>query len=102
MSHLYYDLINRLIKVLQYASDEDDFYDRTRKKPSKQKGADGKSVETADSLIEKKDTINKQIEEKKKLLDEEKNKVVPTNDDAAETGDELDAFMSGLSSQLGL
>ncbi|KAK1438944.1 hypothetical protein QVD17_04757 [Tagetes erecta] len=84
----------------EYMSDEDDFYDRTRKKPSKQKGADGKSVETADSLIEKKDTINKQIEEKRKLLDEEKNKVVPSNDDAAETGDELDAFMSGLSSQL--
>ncbi|XP_076883354.1 uncharacterized protein LOC143532088 [Bidens hawaiensis] len=84
----------------EYMSDEDDFYDRTKKKPSKQKGADGKSVETADSLIEKKDAINKQIEEKQKLLVEEQNKVVPTNDDVAETGDELDAFMSGLSSQL--
>ncbi|KAI3813281.1 hypothetical protein L1987_18001 [Smallanthus sonchifolius] len=84
----------------EYVSDEDDFYDRTRKKPSKQKGTDGKSVETADSLIEKRDTINKQIEEKKKLLVDEKNRVVPTNDDVAETGDELDAFMSGLSSQL--
>ncbi|KAF5779453.1 putative forkhead-associated (FHA) domain, SMAD/FHA domain superfamily [Helianthus annuus] len=85
----------------EYVSDEDDFYDRTKKKPSKQKGTDGKSsVETADSLIEKKDAINKQIEEKKKLLADEKNKVVPTNDDVAETGDELDAFMSGLSSQL--
>ncbi|KAM0010187.1 putative peptidylprolyl isomerase [Helianthus debilis subsp. tardiflorus] len=84
----------------EYVSDEDDFYDRTKKKPSKQKGTDGKSVETADSLIEKKDAINKQIEEKKKLLADERNKVVPTNDDVAETGDELDAFMSGLSSQL--
>ncbi|KAI7752201.1 hypothetical protein M8C21_022176, partial [Ambrosia artemisiifolia] len=84
----------------EYLSDEDDFYDRTKKKPSKQKGADGKSVETADSLIEKKDAISKQIEEKEKLLADEKNKAVPTNDDVAETGDELDAFMSGLSSQL--
>ncbi|XP_076920130.1 uncharacterized protein LOC143581180 [Bidens hawaiensis] len=84
----------------EYMSDEDDFYDRTKKKPSKQKGTDGKSVETADSLITKKDAINKQIEEKQKLLVEEQNKVVPTNDDVAETGDELDAFMSGLSSQL--
>ena len=91
-----------MIELLYIASDEDDFYDRTKKKPSKQKGADGQSVETADSLLDKKDAINKQIEEKKKLLADEKNKVIPEQDDAAETGDELDAFMSGLSSQLGL
>ncbi|GKB58683.1 kanadaptin [Tanacetum coccineum] len=84
----------------EYMSDEDDFYDRTKKKPSKQKGADGQSVETADSLLDKKDAINKQIEEKKKLLADEKNRVIPEQDDAADTGDELDAFMSGLSSQL--
>ncbi|PWA92521.1 SMAD/FHA domain-containing protein [Artemisia annua] len=84
----------------EYMSDEDDFYDRTKKKPSKQKGADGQSVETADSLLDKKDAINKQIEEKKKLLADEKNKVIPEQDDTADTGDELDAFMSGLSSQL--
>lgn len=84
----------------EYMSDEDDFYDRTKKKPSKQKGADGQSVETADSLLDKKEAINKQIEEKKKLLADEKNRVIPEQDDAADTGDELDAFMSGLSSQL--
>ncbi|KAK9052494.1 hypothetical protein SSX86_029123 [Deinandra increscens subsp. villosa] len=84
----------------EYVSDEDEFYDRTRKKPSKQKGTDGKSVETADSLIEKKDAISMQIEEKKKLLVDEKNRVVTIKDDVAETGDDLDAFMSGLSSQL--
>ncbi|KAL8266263.1 hypothetical protein R6Q59_003607 [Mikania micrantha] len=84
----------------EYVSDEDEFYDRTRKKPSKQKGTDGKSVETADSLTEKKNAIDKQIEEKKKLLADEKNQAVRTNNDVPETGDELDAFMSGLSSQL--
>ncbi|CAH1413238.1 unnamed protein product [Lactuca virosa] len=84
----------------EYMSDEDDFYDRTRKKPSKQKGAEGQAIETADSLLDKKDAIDKQIEEKKKSILDEKNRVVTENDDVAETGDELDAFMSGLSSQL--
>ncbi|KAI3503204.1 hypothetical protein L1887_31642 [Cichorium endivia] len=84
----------------EYMSDEDDFYDRTRKKPSKQKGSEGQSIETADSLLDKKDAIDKQIEEKKKSILDEKNRVIPENDDVAEAGDELDAFMSGLSSQL--
>ncbi|CAI9276787.1 unnamed protein product [Lactuca saligna] len=84
----------------EYMSDEDDFYDRTRKKPSKQKGAEGQAIETADSLLDKKDAIDKQIEEKKKSILDEKNRLILENDEVAETGDELDAFMSGLSSQL--
>lgn len=84
----------------EYMSDEDEFYDRTRKKPSKQKGADGQSIETADSLLDKKDSVNRLIEEKKKLLLDEKNRVAAANEDVAGTEDELDAFMSGLSSQL--
>ncbi|KAJ9564089.1 hypothetical protein OSB04_000055 [Centaurea solstitialis] len=83
-----------------YMSDEDEFYDRTRKKPSKQKGAESQSVETADSLLDKKESINKEIEEKKKLLVDEKNRVIAENEDVGEAGDVLDAFMSGLSSQL--
>ncbi|XP_071701975.1 uncharacterized protein [Rutidosis leptorrhynchoides] len=85
----------------EYMSDEDDFYDRTKKKPSKQKGANGQSVETADSLLDKKDALSKQIEEKKKSIDDEKNRLASAGDaSSAEPGDELDAFMSGLSSQL--
>ncbi|XP_024974435.1 kanadaptin isoform X2 [Cynara cardunculus var. scolymus] len=83
-----------------YMSDEDEFYDRTRKKPSKQKGAESQSIETADSLLDKKDAINREIEEKKKLLVDEKNRVIADSEDVGEAGDVLDAFMSGLSSQL--
>ncbi|KAI3665792.1 hypothetical protein L6452_44426 [Arctium lappa] len=83
-----------------YMSDEDEFYDRTRKKPSKQKGAESQSVETADSLLDKKDAINREIEEKKKLLVDEKNRMIADTEDVGEAGDVLDAFMSGLSSQL--
>lgn len=90
------------MRITWYGSDEDDFYDRTRKKPSKQKGAEGQAIETADSLLDKKDAIDKQIEEKKKSILDEKNRLILENDEVAETGDELDAFMSGLSSQLGL
>ncbi|KVI02613.1 Forkhead-associated (FHA) domain-containing protein [Cynara cardunculus var. scolymus] len=78
----------------------DEFYDRTRKKPSKQKGAESQSIETADSLLDKKDAINREIEEKKKLLVDEKNRVIADSEDVGEAGDVLDAFMSGLSSQL--
>ncbi|EPS74444.1 hypothetical protein M569_00311, partial [Genlisea aurea] len=84
-----------------FSSDDDDFYDRT-KKPSKQKannGADIKSVQTADSLLDKKEALLKQIEEKQKSLPdiERPEEVVSANagDDA------LDEYMSTVSSQLG-
>ncbi|KAK3012393.1 hypothetical protein RJ639_010558 [Escallonia herrerae] len=82
----------------EYLSDDDEFYDRAKKMPSKQKGAN-QSIETADSLLDKKDSISKEMEDKRKLLLDEKNKMAPETV-AAEAGDALDAYMSGLSSQL--
>lgn len=80
-------------------SDDDEFYDRTKKK-SANKSANTQSVETADSLLDKKEILLKEMEEKKKLLLEEKNM---TSEPMVEqdTGDALDAYMSGLSSKLG-
>ncbi|BAS97233.1 Os06g0275900 [Oryza sativa Japonica Group] len=78
-------------------SDEDDFYDRTKKKSSSHKSSE-QQVETADSLLDKKDTITSDIESKKKLVEEEKNKLAKSEN--ADVGDDLDAYMSGLSSQL--
>ena len=57
------------------------------------------SVETADSLLDKRDAIMKEIEGKKELLLSEKNKMA--SETALEAGDALDAYMSRLSSQLG-
>lgn len=86
-----------------FSDDDDEFYDRTKKKPSQKKPGDNQSIETADTLLDKRDTIMKEINEKKELLMTEKNKVLSetlstTQDDV---GDSLDAYMSGLSSQLG-
>ncbi|XP_058187799.1 uncharacterized protein LOC131304551 isoform X3 [Rhododendron vialii] len=82
----------------EYSSDEDEFYDRTKKKASKRKGGENQSIETADSLLDKKDALTTEIEEKKLLL-EEKDRMESEN--AGEgAGDALDAYMSGLSSQL--
>lgn len=79
-------------------SDDDDFYDRTQKS-SKPKNGESQSVETADSLLDKKDALVKQIEDKEKLLaDEDKSAAV---NEIAEAGDALDAYMSAVSSQLG-
>lgn len=80
-------------------SDDDDFYDRTKKKSSS-KNSNEKSIETADSLLNKKDTIVSEIEAKKVLLQKEKDKLVITSVSTSTTGDDLDAYMNGLSSQL--
>ncbi|KAM3209331.1 hypothetical protein ACQJBY_063797 [Aegilops geniculata] len=79
-------------------SDDDEFFDRTKKKSSNPQSSGQQSVETADSLLDKKDFINNDIEGKKKLLEEEKIKLAQR--DNADLGDDLDAYMSGLSSQL--
>uniref|UniRef100_A0A0D9WP82 FHA domain-containing protein n=1 Tax=Leersia perrieri TaxID=77586 RepID=A0A0D9WP82_9ORYZ len=79
-------------------SDDDEFYDRTKKKSSSNKSSEQQSVETADSLLEKKDSIMSDIESKQKLVEEEKNKLA--KGDNTDVGDDLDAYMSGLSSQL--
>lgn len=79
-------------------SDDDEFYDRTEK-PTKLKNGENQSVETADSLLDKKDALVKQIEDKQKLLEDE-DKPAEVNE-IAEAGDALDAYMSAVSSQLG-
>ncbi|XP_050227016.1 uncharacterized protein LOC126676777 [Mercurialis annua] len=81
---------------VDYMSDDDDFYDRT-KKPSKQKVGENQSVETADTLLDKRDAILKEMEDKRDELLTEKNKMAS---ETASGGDALDAYMSGLSSQL--
>lgn len=82
------------------SSDDDEFYDRTKKR-STQKAGETHSVETADTLLDKKETIIKDMEEKEKLLSMEKNKTVSENELGDAVGDTLDAYMSGLSSKLG-
>ncbi|WOL12324.1 kanadaptin [Canna indica] len=83
-------------------SDDDDFYDRTKKRPSSRKSSEQQSVETvtADSLLDKKEAIINQIEDKKTLLLKEKEKVTTNSKNDSEDGDDLDVYMSGLSSQL--
>ncbi|XP_027078357.2 uncharacterized protein [Coffea arabica] len=80
-----------------YLSDDDDFYDRTQK-PSKKKSGENQSIETADSLLEKKEAILKEMEDTRNLLLNE-DKSVPKRE-VAEEGDALDAYMSSVSSQL--
>ncbi|CAL5369749.1 unnamed protein product [Camellia sinensis] len=84
----------------EYSSDDDEFYDRTKKKTSNRKGGESQSIETADTLLDKKDAIITEIEEKKKLLLEEKDRIASENEVLTDAGDALDAYMSDLSSQL--
>ncbi|KAG4922800.1 hypothetical protein GLYMA_18G276300v4 [Glycine max] len=87
----------------EYLSDDDDdeFYDRTNKKPLHQKPGDNQ-VETADTLLDKREVITKEMDEKKELLMMEKNKILSKSESTTqdEVDDSLDAYMSGLSSQL--
>lgn len=83
-----------------FSSDEDDFYDRTKKKPSTQKGSESQTVETVDSLLEKRDKVLKEIEEKNEQLSAEKNKMETEIVPEVTSGDSLDAYMTGLSSTL--
>lgn len=80
-----------------YLSDDDEFYDRTQK-PSKKKSGESQSIETADSLLEKKEAILKDMEDTRNLLLNE-DKSVPKRE-VAEEGDALDAYMSSVSSEL--
>ncbi|KAI3880604.1 hypothetical protein MKX03_037476 [Papaver bracteatum] len=80
-------------------SDEDDFYDRTKKKPMRKTG-ENTSVETADTLLDKKDAIISEMEIKASLLLIEKNKRITEVGQSSKSGDALDAYMTGLSSQL--
>ncbi|KAG9448600.1 hypothetical protein H6P81_008565 [Aristolochia fimbriata] len=80
-------------------SDDDDFYDRT-KKLSIAKAGEQQKIETADSLLDKKDAMIKEIEMKKDLLAKENSKMDPEADKGDDDGDALDAYMTGLSSQI--
>ncbi|KAJ8637136.1 hypothetical protein MRB53_011403 [Persea americana] len=82
------------------SDDDDEFYDRTKKKPTIQKAGDQQTVETADTLLSKQDSIIKEMEEKTNLLMKKKTKVEPKIEGNSESGDALDAYMNGLSSQL--
>ncbi|KFK33222.1 hypothetical protein AALP_AA6G346500, partial [Arabis alpina] len=85
----------------EFSSDEDDFYDRTKKKRSTQKGGENQTVETVDSLVDKRDKILKEIEEKNEQLSAEKNKMETENVTEVASGDDpLDAYMTGLSSTI--
>lgn len=66
-----------------------------------QKVGEAQSIETSDSLLDKRDAITKEIEDKKELLLTEKSKMASETGLETEAGDALDAYMSGLSSQLG-
>ncbi|KAL9676814.1 hypothetical protein QQ045_005034 [Rhodiola kirilowii] len=79
-------------------SDDDDFYDRT-KKPT-QKTVESQTVETADSLLDKKEAIMKEIEDNSKLFTDERSRLESDIEAKTEAGDPLDAYMSGLSSRL--
>ncbi|KAJ4833081.1 hypothetical protein Tsubulata_001057 [Turnera subulata] len=83
----------------EFSSDDDEFYDRT-KKPSVKKNGHDQTIETSDSLLDKRDAIMKEMGEKKELLLLEKNKMSTETRVETEAGDALDAYMSGLSSQL--
>ncbi|KAK7273260.1 hypothetical protein RIF29_14309 [Crotalaria pallida] len=85
----------------EYLSDDDDeFYDRTNRKSSNQKPGDNQSIETADTLLDKRDAITKEMNDKKELLINEKNKMLSESASRDEVSDPLDAYMTGLSSQL--
>ncbi|KAL5739464.1 hypothetical protein ACOSQ2_028644 [Xanthoceras sorbifolium] len=81
------------------SSDDDEFYDRT-KKPLTQKAGETQIVETVDTLLDKRDAIMKEIEDKKESIERERNKMASETAVENEAGDALDAYMSGLSSQL--
>ncbi|PKI75563.1 hypothetical protein CRG98_003964 [Punica granatum] len=81
-------------------SDDDEFYDRTKKKTSTAKPGESQSIETADTLLDKRDAITREMEEKKELLANEKKQTESITVLETGAGDSLDAYMSGLSSQL--
>lgn len=59
-------------------------------------------METVDSLLEKRDKVLKEIEEKNEQLSSEKNKMETETLPEVASGDSLDAYMTGLSSTLGI
>lgn len=82
-------------------SDDDEFYDRTKKGAIEKKEERQQMVETAETLLEKKEKLTKEIEDTRVALEAEE----PTNEKQnaegnSESDDPLDAFMTGVSSQI--
>ncbi|XP_077237660.1 SMAD/FHA domain-containing protein [Tasmannia lanceolata] len=82
------------------SDDDDEFYDRTKKRSAIQNASKQQSIETADSLLDKKEAIIKEMEEKTNLISKEMTKMVPETEGGTQGGDALDAYMTGLSSEL--
>lgn len=67
----------------------------------KKSNDDPLSVETADTLLDKKEQIIRDKEERIIMLHKEKNKTVSETINKIEKEDALDVFMTDLSSELG-
>lgn len=83
---------------------DDDFYDRTSKRPLKKNGEVVQKVETAESLLEKRDVLAKEMDVVSAELKAEEAKTAEKEESEAsmETVDPLDAFMSSVSTNIGM
>eukprot|EP01018_Ginkgo_biloba_P026214 Gb_36776 [translate_table: standard] len=84
-------------------SDDDEFYDRTKKlrNSGQQKPEQQQTVETAETLLEKKEKLAKDMENIRTALQaEEPRKGTENAGGNLESEDPLDAFMTGLSTQI--
>lgn len=87
-----------------YLSD-DDFYDRTNKRKQKaKKGEAVQVVETAETLLEKRDVIAQEMDVVSSELKAEEAKSISEEESsiASESIDPLDAFMSSVSTNIGM
>lgn len=82
-------------------SDDDEFYDRTKKGAREKKEEKQQMVETAETLLEKKENLAREIEDTRVALQaEEPNNQKQNSEGNLESDDPLDAFMTGVSSQI--
>lgn len=82
-------------------SDDDEFYDRTKKGAREKKEEKQQMVETAETLLEKKEKLAKEIEDTRVALQAEEPINQKQNSEGnLESDDPLDAFMTGVSSQI--
>jgi hypothetical protein len=85
---------------------DDEFYDRASKRLQKKKEETGlkANVETAESLLEKRDMIGKEIElvlSELKVEESRMSEAATSSTTHIESVDPLDAFMSNVSSKIG-
>jgi hypothetical protein len=86
---------------------DDEFYDRASKRLQKKKEEAGlkANVETAESLLEKRDMLDKEIElvlSELKVEESRMSEAATSSTTHMESVDPLDAFMSNVSSKIGL